>query len=69
MSHSMNVTVNVSDTATLSVVVTGDDVSYQLKKDGVSLTEMAGKLEGVNTPMLRVLVTSPVAIYFFAVMR
>ena len=51
----MNVTVNISNIATLSVDVTGDGLSYQWKKDGISLTERAGKLEGLNTPMLRVL--------------
>ena len=53
-SHPMNVTVNVSDTATLSVDATGEGLTYQWKRDGVSLTEMPGKLEGVNTPTLRV---------------
>ena len=50
----MNVTVNVSDTATLSVDATGEGLTYQWKKDGVSLTEIPGRLEGVNTPTLRV---------------
>ena len=36
---------------------TGGGLTYQWKKNGVSLTERAGKLEGVNTPMLRVLDT------------
>ena len=35
----------------------GGGLTYQWKKNGVSLTERVGKLEGVNTPMLRVLDT------------
>ena len=50
----MNMTVNVSDTATLSVDATGEGLTYQWKKDGVSLTGVAGKLEGVDSQMLRV---------------
>lgn len=50
----MNTTVNVSDIATLLVDATGEGLTYQWKKDGIGLTEMAGKLEGVNSPTLRV---------------
>ena len=46
----------ISNIATLSVDVTGDGLCYpERKKDGISLIDRAGKLEGLNIPMLRVL--------------
>lgn len=48
-------TVNGTEEATFSVEATGGGLTYQWKKNGVSLMEMAGKLEGVNAPMLMVL--------------
>lgn len=51
----MNVTVFESELATFSVEATGGDLTYQWQKDGMNLAVTAGLLEGVNTPMLRVL--------------
>ena len=51
----MNVTVNGTEEAIFSVEATGGGLTYQWKKNGRSLTVTAGKLEGVNTPMLTVL--------------
>ena len=58
-SQPRNVTVNGTELekATFLVVAEGDleDLTYQWKKGGINLTDIAGKLEGVNTPMLTVL--------------
>ena len=51
----MNMTVNGTEEATFSVEATGGGLTYQWRRNGDSLSEVAGKLEGVNSPMLMVL--------------
>lgn len=51
----MNMTINGTEEATFSVEATGGGLTYQWKRNGVSLRETAGKLEGVNSPVLMVL--------------
>ena len=48
-------TVNGTEEATFSVEATGGGLTYQWRRNGDSLNEVAGKLEGVNSPMLMVL--------------
>ena len=54
-SHPTNMTINGTEEATFSVEATGGGLTYQWKRNGVSLRETAGKLEGVNSPVLMVL--------------
>ena len=53
-SHPVNMTVNITKEATFSVEATGGGLTYQWRKNDISLSEVAGKLEGVNSPTLMV---------------
>ena len=55
ISHPVNLTVNGTEKAIISVEAMGNGLTYQWKKNGSNLTVIAGKLEGVNTPTLTVL--------------
>ena len=48
-------TVNGTEVATFSVEATGGGLTYQWRRNGDSLSEVAGKMEGVNSPALMVL--------------
>ena len=48
-------TVNGTEEATFSVEAMGGGLTYQWRRNGDSLNEVAGKLEGVNSPTLMVL--------------
>ena len=48
-------TVNETEETTFSVEAMGGGLTYQWRRDGISLSEVAGKLEGVNSPTLLVL--------------
>ena len=48
-------TVNETEEATFSVEAMGGGLTYQWRRDGNSLSEVAGKLEGVDSPTLLVL--------------
>ena len=53
-SHPMNLTVNRTEEAAFSVEAMGGGLTYQWRRNRDSLNELAGKLEGVNSPTLMV---------------
>jgi hypothetical protein len=48
-------TINGTEEATFSVEAMGGGLTFQWRRNGDDLREEAGKLEGVNTPILIVL--------------
>lgn len=53
--HPVNATVDEGAAAIFRVEALGDSLTYQWLKDGSSLIDTSGKLEGVNTSELRIL--------------